>query len=103
MRAQAVGRKQRIGEVGGIVVNPEFILDPPPGFHPSNDRVAIRLWESRVRGDVVQGVAVGKQAPTLGSAGMFACQRELLGVDHPFIVRTGISAPAGLSVGDELS
>jgi len=90
VRAQALGREQRIGEICGIVVYPELLFDPPPSFHPSHDRVAIGRGESRVRSDLVQRVAIGEQAPALCSTRVFAREGELLRVDHPLIVRTGI-------------
>jgi len=102
MSAQTVGRNERVGEVRGVVVDPVLLFDPPPRFHPSHDRVAIGHGQGRVGGNVVQRVAIRKKPPALRSAGMFARERKLFGVDrHALIVGTGISSAAGFRMWHE--
>ncbi len=88
MRAQAFRREERVGEVRGVVVDPELLFYPPPRLHPAHDRVAIGRCQSRVNGYVVQGIAVGEKPPTLRSARMLARERKLFRLDHHPIVLT---------------
>ena len=78
------------------MVDAVLLFDPAARLDPPHDRVAIGERQGRVRGDVVQGVAVGKQSAALGTARMLTRERNLLRIDHVLIVRSGIrSAPRG--------
>ena len=68
------------------------LFDAPTRLDPTHDRVAVRLRESGICGDIVQGIAVGEEAPTLGSARMLARERNFFRIDHVPIVRSGISS-----------
>ena len=100
VRAQAFGRKERVGEVGRVVIDAVLLFDEPARLDPSHNHIAIRLRQGRVRLDVVQSLAVGEEPSTLRSARMLAGERNLLRVDHLHIVRRGIRwAPCSLEGG----
>jgi len=82
VRAQAVEREERIGEVARVVVETRALPHDAPRLDPTDDGVAVDLGKARVRGCVIERVAVRAQTPLLGAAGMLRREGDLALVDH---------------------
>jgi DinB family protein len=82
VRAQAVGRQERVCQIRRVVIDPVVGLDAPPRLRPPHDDVTLILRERSVRADVIERRPVREQASPLRAAGMFSRESELLRVDH---------------------
>jgi hypothetical protein len=86
VRAQAVGRQERVRQIRWVLIDPVVSLDAPPRLRPPHDDVSLALRERGVHGDVIERRSVREQASPLRPAGMLSRERELLRVDHQSIL-----------------
>jgi DinB family protein len=97
VRAQTIGRQERVRQIRWVVIDPVIRLDAPPRLRPPHDDVSLALRERRVCGDIVERRSVREQASTLRAAGMLSRESELLRVDHwPILGSVPFSAAAAL-------
>jgi len=97
VRAQTIGRQERVRQIRRVVIDPMIRLDAPPRLRPPHDDVSLALRERGVCDDVVERRSVREQASPLRAAGMLSRESELLRVDHwPILGSVPFSAAAAL-------